>query len=136
MKARFYHPSKRWALLVYDGEEMHLGLYGWDACWEDWQRLVRSVIVPDTPHARRHLRTLAIDWCAHGVSPCEATTRSGLPKRGMDLGVVESDPGWVPFIRSRLDNMSPTWWAKNRVEFLLAARLHDERAAVREVTRG
>jgi len=63
----------------------------------------------DTPRVRAHFRLLALDWCAHGVSPTgDMVTETG-PKRGamsyqraMDLALASSvlgGPEWTLFSR-------------------------------------
>jgi len=106
--------GKRTAILMesaVDYTRLRLLLHpcGWD---DDITGQAWECTAPDTPHNRAHLRTLAIDWCAHGVSPCEARTPGGLPKRGA-MGLEAA-------------------WQLPRGAMWL--RLRDEREDVREVT--
>ena len=134
MIVEFYHPSRRSAIVDGHGwwpDPFVLSLYVYDSRG----RLVgRTPNIPDTPHNRRHLRTLAIDWCAHGVTWCEARTASGLPRRG----VTDFEPGWVEYIRRREASIGlpPFWKQRYGGEFMGACSLYDDnRPAVREVQR-
>lgn len=123
MIARFWHPSRRTATLTRTAlGRMCIRLSNGRA----------FTGVRDTPTNRRHLRTLATDWCAHGISWCGAKTKGGLPKRGVTI-----------------DTTSAVWasvWASSEgggrrdqrdLVFVpeVAGRLLAERAAVREVGR-
>jgi hypothetical protein len=122
MIARFWHPSRREADISRFDDGILLKL------WSDelpFFVVDATEACKDTPANRRHLRTLAVDWCAHGVSWCDAKTRGGLPKRGVMRTVDLEIAIWIASAGS------PDFHPLNN----LYLRLEDERAAVRETSR-
>lgn len=114
------HNDGREADLLAGRGPLILELWGWPDEADAW-----VIEAPDTPHNRRHLRDLAIDWCAHGVGPCEATTAGGLPRRGVPtMYTLLLEAACAPTDRAI------------REAYELLARHQRERAAVREVRHG